>query len=68
MMATMTTEQVTRVESERPLDGVPIPTESAFELAAYRMPNGSKFVTLTSDSELCWEAYCAEIVRKSVAK
>jgi len=37
--------ELARVESERPAGGIPIPTTNGYELAAYRMPNGSKFVT-----------------------
>lgn len=56
-----TDTQRRRVESERPDAGVPEKTASGWELAAYRMPNGSRFVTLLNGSEAVWEAYCAEI-------
>lgn len=52
--------QCARIEQERPQDGTPIPTDSAFELAAYRMPNGSRFVTLTDDGEETWQNYVDE--------
>ena len=53
-------EQRIRVESDRPEFGTPIKTDSGFVLAAYLMPNCSKFVTLIDDSNATWEAYCAE--------
>jgi len=56
-----TPAQAARIESERPADGVPIETSSGYELAAYRMPNGSRFVTLFDSSQEIWEAYCAEV-------
>lgn len=61
--------QRVRVESERPAEGVPIATDSGWMLAAYRMPNGSRFVTLVNGSEAVWQAYCAEVrVRKGIAQ
>ncbi len=57
--------EAARIESERPANGIPIPTDNGFELAAYRMPNGSKFVTLMNGSEATWEAYCKHIAKSS---
>lgn len=54
-----------RIESERPADGIPIPSTSSLCLAAYRMPNGSKFVTLVDDTDATWEAYCREVAKKN---
>ncbi len=63
-----TEKQRVRVESERPLHGVPEKTDSGWILAAYRMTNGSRFVTLVNGSEAVWQAYCAEVrVRKGCA-
>lgn len=56
-----TPEQRRRVESERQVDGVAERTRSGFELAAYRMPNGSRFVTLVDGGEETWEAYAEEL-------
>lgn len=60
-----TPKQAERIESERPADGAPAPTSSGYELAAYRMPNGSRFVTLMDASQATWEAYAAECCAKS---
>lgn len=56
----LTEDQHERVRSEWPKDGIPCEIESHYELAAYRMPNGSRFVTLVDGSDATWEAYCAE--------
>lgn len=53
--------QRARVESERPVAGVPIATDSGWMLAAYRMPGGYRHVTLIDGTEAVWEAYCAEV-------
>lgn len=54
-------EQRERIAREIPKHGTPEKTTSGHELAAYRMPNGSRFVTLADGSEATWRAYCAEI-------
>ena len=63
-----TDAQLRRVESERPIDGIPVPVQSRFELAAYRMPNGSRFVTLVDGKQATWEAYGAEGRAKTMAQ
>ena len=54
-------EQVERIVSEIPANGIPEATRSGYELAAYRMPNGSRFVTLSDGSGDTWCAYCQEL-------
>lgn len=61
-----TESQADLIESERPVGGIPIPTSSGYELAAYLMPNGSRFVTLMDKSEETWEDYCKELASKSI--
>lgn len=57
-----TPEQRERIALEIPKHGTPEPTSSGHELAAYRMPNGSRFVTLSDGTEGTWRAYCAELI------
>lgn len=64
----MNAEQQVRVDAERPCDGIALPTESSFELAVWRVPNGSKFVTLVDGSYETWAAYCAECVERAREK
>ena len=54
-------EQIARIVSEIPRDGIPEKTASGYELAAYRMPNGSRFVTLSDGSRETWELYAEEL-------
>lgn len=62
-----TAEQRDRVIRGEPLglNGIPERTTSGYELAAWRMPNGSRGVVLSDDSETTWQAYCAELVARS---
>lgn len=54
-------EQRARIAREIPKHGTPERTTSGFELAAYRMPNGSRFVTLCDGSKETGKAYAAEL-------
>ena len=56
-----TPEQLKRIEDERPIDGTPEPLQNELELAAYRMPNGSRFVTLVDGSWETWCTYCERL-------
>ena len=59
-----TPEQIARIVSEIRRDGIPEKTASGYELAAYRMPNGSRFVTLCDGSRETWELYAEELRRR----
>lgn len=63
-----TDEQWNRVVSEMPAEGNPEQTSSLLELAAYRMPNGSRFVTLIDASEATWQEYGKLLASRSITR
>ncbi len=63
----MTESQKALVEAERPESGVEIATRHPLELARYRMPNGTMYVTLEDHSEKTWEKFCGYCLASSRA-
>jgi len=47
-------------ETEIPIGGAAEIPRGEYEVSAYRMPDGSRYVVLKDDSEETWEAYCAQ--------
>ncbi len=49
-----------------PAGSVEVPCKHPLEIRRFLTPNGSHFVKLTDESESTWEAYCADLVSKSI--
>lgn len=47
---------------------VPIPTTHPLEVKAWRCPNGSKLVELIDATAATWDAYCADLAKRSITR